>query len=219
MAASTWASKRLIYRGVETTDQDFIYEAVVTSPEGFFNQTAILPVPYTQDAAKITVEMVKKSYMSALICLPATASPAEGQEPGAKKAAPIPVGWISLQGAAPVRQHHRSVSIAVQIIKTHQGKGYGSEAILWILEWAFMDANLHRVGIGAYEWNQGALKLYRKLGFKDEGVERESLWHRGRYWNAEKLGMLEHEWRELYGNKQQAREVAPVDAAKELGLR
>lgn len=69
--------------------------------------------------------------------------------------------------------HHRFTEIGIDIAKPYQGKGYGSEAIEWILEWAFMAAGLHRVAIRCFAYNDGARRLCIRLGFKEESVVRE----------------------------------------------
>jgi RimJ/RimL family protein N-acetyltransferase len=50
------------------------------------------------------------------------------------------------------------------------------------------------VGISYYGWNPGAGRLYEKLGFKEEGRERELFWMGGKRWDKIRMGMLESEW-------------------------
>ena len=97
---------------------------------------------------------------------------------------------------------HRFTELGVELLKGYQGQGFGSEAIKWCLDWAFNVAGVHRVGLRAFEWNYGARKLYTKLGFKQEGISREQLYHKGRFWDDYQYGMLEREWRELHGDQQ-----------------
>lgn len=47
-----------------------------------------------------------------------------------------------------------------------QGKGYGSEAIHLILDYAFGYLNFHRVAIGVVGFNEKAIEFYEKIGFK-----------------------------------------------------
>lgn len=88
--------------------------------------------------------------------------------------------------------------IGLNILKKYQGQGYGGEAILWATRWAFKRAGMHRVGIGAFAYNPGALKLYERLGFKHEGVKREFLWYDGDWYDYVSMSMLDREWKELY---------------------
>lgn len=66
-----------------------------------------------------------------------------------------------------------------------------------MLDWGFRTAGSHRIGIEHFEHNEGAVRLYRKLGFKEEGTERESCWYNGGWWGVWKLGMLVGEWEAL----------------------
>jgi RimJ/RimL family protein N-acetyltransferase len=36
--------------------------------------------------------------------------------------------------------------------------------------------------------------LYARLGFVEEGREREALWHEGEWWDSVEFGMVEREW-------------------------
>jgi RimJ/RimL family protein N-acetyltransferase len=99
------------------------------------------------------------------------------------------------------RAHHRSTELGITLHASHQSRGYGSEAILWAAEFAFRHANLHRVAIGAFAWNERAYGLYERLGFVMEGRARECFWYDGRWEDAVSLGMLAGEWWERYGNE------------------
>ena len=40
-------------------------------------------------------------------------------------------------------------------------------------------AGLHRVSVKVFEYNDGARRLYEKLGFTHEGTIRENWWYDG----------------------------------------
>ncbi|MBT9146150.1 MAG: Spermidine N(1)-acetyltransferase [candidate division WS2 bacterium] len=48
------------------------------------------------------------------------------------------------------------------------GKGYGTEAILLLLDYAFRYLNFHRVAIGVVAFNEKAIHFWEKIGFKKE---------------------------------------------------
>lgn len=91
--------------------------------------------------------------------------------------------------------------LGINVLKEYQGKGYGTEAIKWAMNWSFRRANMHRVGIGAFGWNTKAIRLYEKLGFVHEARRRDFLWHDGEYHDIIEMAILEDEWRDLYGTK------------------
>ena len=122
----------------------------------------------------------------------------------------IPVGSVALrmQPGGERYVHHRCADVGIDIAPKFQNKGYGSEAIKWILEWGFKQACLHRIGIRTLGWNEGALRLYQRLGFVLESRERERWWQHGRWWDDLGLGMLEEEWKERYQSEEKGKEGA-----------
>ncbi|SCW28796.1 Protein N-acetyltransferase, RimJ/RimL family [Paenibacillus tianmuensis] len=80
--------------------------------------------------------------------------------------------------------------------KTYWGKGYGTEAIKLLLDYAFLELNLHRVSLRVFSFNDRAIKLYEKLGFRREGISRQSLFREGAWHDIIHMGLLQHE----YGN-------------------
>ena len=75
------------------------------------------------------------------------------------------------------------------------GKGYGTEAIRLIVDYGFNTLNLHRIWLFTHKFNERAYKCYKKVGFKDEGVWRESLYFDGKYHDQYLMGILRHEWK------------------------
>lgn len=59
--------------------------------------------------------------------------------------------------------HDRFSRFSITLVPKYQRAGYGTEAMTWMLDWAFRCANLHRVVGFVFAWNEGAMKLYKKL--------------------------------------------------------
>ncbi|KAK7185620.1 hypothetical protein DPSP01_007514 [Paraphaeosphaeria sporulosa] len=204
-------SARLIYRAVRGAEDDAVFAAINDDPIGYMNSNAgnnHLPGP--SDAERFRKSM-DDNLLSAIICLPEDL-PAPPPPPGSSSTpetttttansnpnprAGTPIGQIHLSNLSPRMRHHRNTEIGIDILPAYQGRGYGSEAIRWVLDYAFHRAGLHKVRIRAFEWNEGACRLYQRLGFVEEGRERESLWHEGRWWDGVEFGMVEGEWRAL----------------------
>ena len=75
-----------------------------------------------------------------------------------------------------------------------RGKGYGREALGLALRFAFGELNLHRVQLTVFEYNETAIALYEKLGFRREGVYREFMQRDGRRYDMYLYGLLRAEW-------------------------
>jgi RimJ/RimL family protein N-acetyltransferase len=83
--------------------------------------------------------------------------------------------------------------------KAYWGKGYGQEAMNILLRYAFTELNLHRISLTVFEYNQRAIRMYEKIGFKIEGINREYHYREGRHWNLVSMGILRDEWLALNG--------------------
>jgi RimJ/RimL family protein N-acetyltransferase len=67
------------------------------------------------------------------------------------------------------------------------------------VDWAFKFANVHKVEISTSSYNERALHLYQKLGFRLEGRKREVIYVNRKYYDLVELGMLESDWKILRG--------------------
>lgn len=74
------------------------------------------------------------------------------------------------------------------------GKGFGAETTHLVLDFAFHQLGLHRVDLRVLEYNERAIRCYKKCGFVPEHIERESAWVNGRWHNDLIMGILEHEY-------------------------
>ena len=77
------------------------------------------------------------------------------------------IGNIKL---GPIDNNHRVGEIGFLIGDRLQwGKGYASEAILLLTEYAFGQLGLAKLTAGCYIENKGSLRALQKAGFKEEG--------------------------------------------------
>ena len=60
-------------------------------------------------------------------------------------------------------------------------RGYGSEAIMLLLDYAFNYVNLNNVMLKVFDYNKRAIKAYEKCGFKTFGVWKKSHYFNGEY--------------------------------------
>ena len=188
--ADPFRSKRLLYRLPEPEDDAFFF-STQTDPIACRNSNPSLGKPPSKKDVQSYQKAIEEALLGVVICLPATDATAQ----------PAPIGTIHLSPLNPKLAHHRFTEIGVNIARSYQGQGYGSEAINWALDWAFETAGIHRVAIKALGYNEGAIRLYNRLGFKQEGVAREMWWHAGKWWDDIQFGLLEGEWREMRKRK------------------
>lgn len=82
--------------------------------------------------------------------------------------------------------------------KEEWGKGYGTETIHLLLDYAFRHLNFHRVAIGVVGFNERAIRFWERVGFRKEGVHRDEYYYDGKYYSFVMMSILEDEFRELH---------------------
>ena len=83
-----------------------------------------------------------------------------------------PIGYTALKGIDR-KQKHGEVSIAIMEEK-YRGLGYGTEALRMMLSHAFDTIGLSTVYLTVFPFNQGAIRVYAKLGFTTTEVLEKS---------------------------------------------
>ena len=84
--------------------------------------------------------------------------------------------------------------LGVAIAAEHQRKGYASEAVELLLAYMFAEQRLHKCEVEVYAFNEASLRLFRGLGFTEEGRLREHAYLGGAYQDLVMLGMTAPEF-------------------------
>ncbi|WP_134684307.1 GNAT family N-acetyltransferase [Brevibacillus migulae] len=109
------------------------------------------------------------------------------------------IGDIALQD---FDRNNRNCNIRLMIDSARfQGKGYGSEAMLLMLDYGFGICNMHRIELNVFSYNERAIHVYEKLGFRREGIQREALYYNHAYHDSILMAMLEDEYRAVHLQK------------------
>lgn len=88
----------------------------------------------------------------------------------------------------------RHAEVGIALLAGERGRGYGTDALRLLVDFAFTRRNLRRVNLTALATNEAGLACYRKVGFVEEGRRREQAWVRGRYVDEVLMGLLSSEW-------------------------
>ncbi len=78
--------------------------------------------------------------------------------------------------------------------ESDRGKGIGTFAVSTIIDHAFFNLNLRRLQLEVLEYNQVAQKLYKKIGFVEEGKKRKAVFKDGEYVDELIMGLLRDEY-------------------------
>lgn len=112
------------------------------------------------------------------------------------KPSDIPIGRIYLSR---LDSHSDSVDVTRIYIADPKlrNQGLGREALLSILEYAFISLHMERVTIDHFVKNDVAAHLYDKLGFKSEGILRSATKKNGKYYDLHLKSMIRAEYIDL----------------------
>ena len=104
------------------------------------------------------------------------------------------IGWV---GLTYINWVYRTGEFSITLGDTsYRGLGLGKDMLRTILKFGFEDLNLNRIWYEVYG-NNTALDLYKKIGFKEEGVLRESVFKNNTYVNSHILSMLKKEYEKI----------------------
>lgn len=93
---------------------------------------------------------------------------------------------------------NRSAFIGIKTITGNtRGKGNGMDAIMILLKYAFDEMQLHRIESLIVDTNSISLSIMRKFGVQAEGIKRECLYSKGKYYDKIYVGLLENEYRDI----------------------
>ncbi len=105
------------------------------------------------------------------------------------------VGLVTLYG---IDWKNRRATHGLKIAeKNSRGKGIGTDTVMAIMRYAFDELNLTRLDAGWFEDNTASRNLYKKCGWKEEGVRRRYVFKNGKYRDLILGGILSDEYREL----------------------
>ena len=107
---------------------------------------------------------------------------------------------IGICGLHRGRPEDRLADLGIMIgEKEYWSQGYGTDAMLTLLRFAFYQMNLNKVTLGVFEINPRARAVYEKCGFIEEGRGREEYYQDGRYIDVIRMGVLRREFEALHG--------------------
>lgn len=82
----------------------------------------------------------------------------------------------------------------------NRGKGYGTEAIIAILNFGFNVLNLNNIMLKVYEFNECGIKAYKKAGFKEFGRRHKDFYYNNKYYDSIYMEILRSDFNEKYDN-------------------
>lgn len=90
--------------------------------------------------------------------------------------------------------YNKSVCVGLDIHKDFRGKGLAKLVYRKMFKRWFEGEGFNRVWLMVAMYNLRAQNLYKKLGFKEEGIQREALFKNGKFYSYSMMSVLRREY-------------------------
>jgi ribosomal-protein-alanine N-acetyltransferase len=172
-------TERLLLRALEPADLNATYLSWLNDP-GVNRYLETRFLPQTMDALESYWQAHRDDPASPWFAI---CKQADGRHIGNIKLGPIQ--WL-----------HRRADLSLFIGDcTCWGKGYASEAIAAVRDWAFAELDLQKLNAGIYAGNMGSRRAFEKCGFSLEGTLRAEVVSRGERLDVWRMGLPRSLWR------------------------
>ena len=110
-------------------------------------------------------------------------------------------GFIGISTLTNIDLKYRSAFHGIMIgAKDIQGRGYGTDAVMATMRYAFEELGLERLDGEIVEFNEPSRRLYvEKCGWVVEGVRRRSVFRNSQWYDSLIVGILRDEYLRLVG--------------------
>ena len=107
--------------------------------------------------------------------------------------------FVGISTLTDIDWKNRSAFHGIKLIsKAPKGKGIGFDAVCGTMQYAFEELQLNRLIGGILTYNVPSWKLYKKCGWKQEGVLREQVFKNNQYFDEIAVAILrsdDFEWK------------------------
>jgi [ribosomal protein S5]-alanine N-acetyltransferase len=80
--------------------------------------------------------------------------------------------------------------VGYSLNKNHNGKGYTTDAVKLVVDYAFTTLKLHRIEAGVMPRNIGSIRVLEKAGFEKEGISKSNVKINGKWEDHQILAII-----------------------------
>lgn len=88
----------------------------------------------------------------------------------------------------------RQAQIGYTFSRSYQKQGYAAEAVRCLLDYLFVELQLHRVTATCDAENTASFRLLERVGMRREAFLVENIWFKGAWGSEYKYAILDREW-------------------------
>jgi ribosomal-protein-alanine N-acetyltransferase len=96
--------------------------------------------------------------------------------------------------------NNRRSEIGYVLSRNHWGRGIMPEAVSRVLKFAFEEMKLNRIECCHFLPNEKSGRVMQKVGMSFEGIAREKIFAKNRYWDVKQYAILRSDWIKLHSH-------------------
>lgn len=126
---------------------------------------------------------------------------------------------IGITGLWDIDWHNQSAMSAIKLLPAKTKKGFGTEAIMLGMAWAFYNVGIRRLHGAILDFNGPSMGAYvKKCGWRIEGRQREAIFRKGGWHDLYSVAILKHEFDALPNASEFINMVCPVDTTPNIDI-
>ncbi len=125
---------------------------------------------------------------------------------------------IGSMGLVHVEEQNRCCEIGYVIGQTYWGQGYTAEALERVLRFLFEACGINRVQAMVCNENTASSRVLEKTGFTNEGLMRQRMRMKGRFWDMQLYAIVLESWRATNEPSGKVQDRVLVEEAEEADL-
>lgn len=126
---------------------------------------------------------------------------------------------IGITGLWDIDWHNQSAMSAIKLLPVKTKKGFGTEAIMLGMAWAFYNVGVRRLHGAILDFNGPSMGAYvKKCGWRIEGRQREAIFRKGGWHDLYSVAILKHEFDALLHASEFINMVCPVDTTPNIDI-
>lgn len=90
---------------------------------------------------------------------------------------------------------NKNIYVGADLHENYRGKGLGYLSYKLFIDFLFETIDLHKISLEVLETNGVAMRLYKRLGFIEEGRKREDVRKGGMFFDSVIMSILKSEWK------------------------
>ncbi|NLM52496.1 MAG: GNAT family N-acetyltransferase [Firmicutes bacterium] len=94
---------------------------------------------------------------------------------------------------------NKSAEIGYVLSRKYWGQGIMPEAVSRVLQFAFEEMGLNRIESCHYVRNEKSGRVMQKVGMSFEGVVREKIFAKNKFWDVKQYAILRSDWEKRHG--------------------